>query len=132
LFFSQQKGPVEKEASVRRARRHFFVNFFEFHASSSTTNFLHHSTQKKCADTSPSRGFSKRRVRKCETTAPWRRGKVVIASAYRKEDPGFKSPQGVRFLGIAVLLSLLNMHCHCMYLRKMNAKKCRHKKYTCF
>jgi hypothetical protein len=31
---------------------------------------------------------------------PWRRGIVVIASAYRKEYPGFESRQGVRFLGI--------------------------------
>jgi hypothetical protein len=39
---------------------------------------------------------------------PWRRGIVVIASAYRTEDPGFESRQGVRFfrnLYIAVLLS---------------------------
>jgi hypothetical protein len=36
---------------------------------------------------------------------------VVIASAYRKEDLGFESRQGVRFrsLNIAVLLSKLNM-----------------------
>jgi hypothetical protein len=55
---------------------------------------------------------------------PWRRGIVVIASAYRIEDPEFESRQGVRFfrnLYIAVLLSLLNMHCHCVHLRK---KKC--------
>jgi hypothetical protein len=36
-------------------------------------------------------------------------GIVVITSAYRTEDPGFESRQGVRFLGIysavAVLLS---------------------------
>jgi hypothetical protein len=33
---------------------------------------------------------------------PWRRGivmHVVITSAYRTEDPGFESRQGVRFLG---------------------------------
>jgi hypothetical protein len=39
---------------------------------------------------------------------PLRRGIVVIASAYRTEDPGFESRQGVRFfrkLYIAVLLS---------------------------
>jgi hypothetical protein len=39
---------------------------------------------------------------------PWRRGIVVIAYAYRTEDPGFESRQGVgfcSFLGIAVLLS---------------------------
>jgi hypothetical protein len=28
---------------------------------------------------------------------PWRHGIVVIASAYRTEDPGFESPQGVMF-----------------------------------
>jgi hypothetical protein len=28
---------------------------------------------------------------------PWRRGIVVIASAYRTEDPGLESRQGVRF-----------------------------------
>jgi hypothetical protein len=31
---------------------------------------------------------------------PCRRGIVVIASAYRTEDPGFESRQGVRFLGL--------------------------------
>jgi hypothetical protein len=31
---------------------------------------------------------------------PWRRGIVDIASAYTKEDPGFESRQGERFLGI--------------------------------
>jgi hypothetical protein len=38
---------------------------------------------------------------------PWRRGTVVIASAYKTEDPGFESRRGVRFfrnLYIAVLL----------------------------
>jgi hypothetical protein len=57
---------------------------------------------------------------------PWRRGIVVIASAYRTEDPGFESCQGVRFFRIfyiAVLLSLsLSLchccHCHCVYLRR--------------
>jgi hypothetical protein len=34
---------------------------------------------------------------------PWRHGKVVIASAYRTEDPGFESCQGVMFLGIYTL-----------------------------
>jgi hypothetical protein len=34
---------------------------------------------------------------------PWRRGIVVIASAYRIEDPEFKSRQGVRFLRIYTL-----------------------------
>jgi hypothetical protein len=28
---------------------------------------------------------------------PWRSGIVVIAYAYRTEDPGFESRQGVRF-----------------------------------
>jgi hypothetical protein len=34
---------------------------------------------------------------------PWRRGIVVIASAYKTEDPGFDSRHGVRFLGIYTL-----------------------------
>jgi hypothetical protein len=34
---------------------------------------------------------------------PWQRGIVVIASAYRTEDPGFESRQGVRVLGIYTL-----------------------------
>jgi hypothetical protein len=34
---------------------------------------------------------------------PWRRGIVVIASAYRTEDPWFESRQGVRFLGLYTL-----------------------------
>jgi hypothetical protein len=52
---------------------------------------------------------------------PWRRGIEGIAAAHRTEEPGFESRQGVRFfmnLYIAVLLSQLNMHCHCVYLRK--------------
>jgi hypothetical protein len=45
---------------------------------------------------------------------PWR-GKVRReASAYRTEDPGFESRQGVRFLEIYTL------HCNCAYLRKIN------------
>jgi hypothetical protein len=40
---------------------------------------------------------------------------VVIASASRKEDPGFESRQGViRFFGIYTLQCC----CHCMYFRK--------------
>jgi hypothetical protein len=38
-----------------------------------------------------------------ELKRPWRRGIVVITSAYRSEDPGFESRQGVRFLGIYTL-----------------------------
>jgi hypothetical protein len=34
---------------------------------------------------------------------PWRHGIVVIAFAYRTEDPRFESRQGVRFLGIYTL-----------------------------
>jgi hypothetical protein len=49
---------------------------------------------------------------------PWRIGKVVIATAYRTEDPGFKSRQGVRFLGIYTLQCCCHMHCHCVYWRK--------------
>jgi hypothetical protein len=33
------------------------------------------------------------------TTAPWRRGKVDIASASGTRRPGFESRQGIRFLG---------------------------------
>jgi hypothetical protein len=38
---------------------------------------------------------------------PWRRGIVVIASAYRTEDPGFESRQGVRFIGV------FSLQCRC-------------------
>jgi hypothetical protein len=55
------------------------------------------------------------------------RGTVVIGLAHIAEDPGFDSRQGVRFFGlytyIAVLLSKLIMHCHCVYLRKINSSK---------
>jgi hypothetical protein len=56
----------------------------------------------------------------------WRRGIVVIECAYRTEDPGFESRQGVRYLGFYAL------QCCCHYLvcivivctlRKINAKK---------
>jgi hypothetical protein len=49
----------------------------------------------------------------CVTTCPgWRRGIVVIAFAYRTEDPVFKSRQGVRFLGIyTVQCSCHNLIC---------------------
>jgi hypothetical protein len=57
----------------------------------------------------------------------WRRAIGVIASASRTGDPGFEPRQGVRFLGLyilgTVLLSKLNMHCQCVYLRKINALK---------
>jgi hypothetical protein len=46
---------------------------------------------------------------------PWRRSIVDIASASRKEDPGFESRQGVKFLGlynIAVLLSKICIVIH--------------------
>jgi hypothetical protein len=33
---------------------------------------------------------------------PWRHALVTIASAYRTEDPGFESRQGVRFLCIYI------------------------------
>jgi hypothetical protein len=48
------------------------------------------------------------------TKWPWWRGMVVIATAYRTEDPVFESRHGVckvfSSLCIAVLLSKLNMH----------------------
>jgi hypothetical protein len=51
--------------------------------------------------------FLNRKQWECLVNAKhWRRGIVVIASAYRTEDPGFESRQGVRFfryLYIAVL-----------------------------
>jgi hypothetical protein len=36
-------------------------------------------------------------------STPWRRVMGVIALAYKSEDPGFESHQGVRFLGIYTL-----------------------------
>jgi hypothetical protein len=48
---------------------------------------------------------------------PWRRGIVVIASAYRTEDIGFESHQGVRFLGLYIhtlLCCCQNLICICM------------------
>jgi hypothetical protein len=57
---------------------------------------------------------------------PWWRGIVVIASAFRTEYPGFKSSQGVRFLGFYALqccCHTLIMHCHCVCFRKINAFK---------
>jgi hypothetical protein len=55
---------------------------------------------------------------------PWRRGIVDITSAYRTEDPGFESCQGVRLSGIFTLQCC----CHkltcivilCRYLRNIN------------
>jgi hypothetical protein len=38
---------------------------------------------------------------------PWRRGIVAIASASRKEDIGFESRQGVRFLGLYMYIAVL-------------------------
>jgi hypothetical protein len=38
---------------------------------------------------------------------PRQRGIVVIASAYRTEDPGFESRQGVRFLGFYIHCSAI-------------------------
>jgi hypothetical protein len=44
-------------------------------------------------------------------TKNWRRGIVVIASAYRTEDLGLESRQGVRFLGLNTL------QCRCQNLK---------------
>jgi hypothetical protein len=52
--------------------------------------------------------------------SPWRRGIVVIASAYSTEDPEFESHQGVRFLGIAHCSSVL-----CVYFIEINANSWR-------
>jgi hypothetical protein len=49
---------------------------------------------------------------------PWRRGIVVIASAYRTENPGFESRQGVRFRSLYIAVSKLNMHCQCVFGNK--------------
>jgi hypothetical protein len=58
------------------------------------------------------------------------RGMMVIASAYRTQKILGSNParEYSRLVGhyayIAVLLSKkLNMHCHCFYLRKINAAK---------
>jgi hypothetical protein len=57
---------------------------------------------------------------------PWRRDTVVIAAAYRTEDPGFKSRQGARFLGIYALQCCChNLICIVIVLEK----KKRFKKY---
>jgi hypothetical protein len=45
------------------------------------------------------------------------RGIVVIASAYRTEDPWFDSSQGVRFLETYTYITVLIMHCHILYFR---------------
>jgi hypothetical protein len=42
---------------------------------------------------------------------------VVIALAYKTEDPGFESCQGIRFIGINVYIYIL------LYLRKIDASK---------
>jgi hypothetical protein len=51
----------------------------------------------------------------------WRRGIVVIASAFRIEALGFESCQGVWFLGIYTFQcccqNLQYIHCHCVYLK---------------
>jgi hypothetical protein len=44
--------------------------------------------------------------------SPWRRGIVVNASAYRTEDPGFESRQGVRFFRV-----LYTFQCCCQNLK---------------
>jgi hypothetical protein len=59
-----------------------------------------------------------------------RLGIVVIASAYRTEDPGFESRQGVRFLGIYTLQcscrSLIFIVIVCTWEKEMlNKKICR-------
>jgi hypothetical protein len=59
---------------------------------------------------------------------PWRRGIVVIAHAYRTEDPEFESRQGVRFFfrnlyTLQCCCHKLNLHCHCEYFRKEMLKK---------
>jgi hypothetical protein len=41
---------------------------------------------------------------------PWWRGIVVIASAYRTEDPGFVSRQGVRFLFLYTVQCCCHKH----------------------
>jgi hypothetical protein len=58
-------------------------------------------------------------IRECCGKKPWRRGIVVIASAYRTEDPRFESHRGVKLLGIYTLQWCCNnVHCHFVNLRK--------------
>jgi hypothetical protein len=51
------------------------------------------------------------------------RGIVVIESAYRTEDPGFESLQGVRFLGVYIHCSAVAICIVSLYLRKLNSSK---------
>jgi hypothetical protein len=69
-----------------------------------------------------------------------RHGIVVIASAYRTEDPGFESRQGVRFLGIYTvqccchnLISIISIIIVCMYLNEKNKdlKKRKKERISC-
>jgi hypothetical protein len=46
---------------------------------------------------------------------------VVIASAYKTEDPWFESRQGVKFLGI--IKHCIAIVIDCVYLRKINSFK---------
>jgi hypothetical protein len=57
--------------------------------------------------------------------SPWRRGMVVIASASRTEDPGFKSRQGVRVLG-------LYTHCSAVVKTQYALSLCVFEKNNCF
>jgi hypothetical protein len=53
------------------------------------------------------------------------RGTVVIAPAYKTEDPGFESCQGVNVLSFYIHYSaaVKTLHCHCVKLWKINASK---------
>jgi hypothetical protein len=57
---------------------------------------------------------------------PWRRGIVVIASAYITEESRVRIPPGCKLfrnIYIAELLSQFKMPCHCVYLRKNKCLK---------
>jgi hypothetical protein len=56
---------------------------------------------------------------------PWRRGIVVISNASRRENPGFESRPGVRFLGLYVyiVVLLLKLNMHRQFLRETKASK---------
>jgi hypothetical protein len=56
---------------------------------------------------------------------PWRKGIGVIASAYRTEDPGFKSRQGAMFLEIYMLQCCChNLSLHALSLFVLEKNKC--------
>jgi hypothetical protein len=63
-------------------------------------------------------------LKQCFLLRPWRRGKVVIASASRPEDRGFESRRGVRFLGI-----YMYVHCNAVVICSVHLDKINVKRY---